>query len=240
VAEAAGAEAAGAEPVVGEAVAGEPVGGVSGEPGGAVTSGAEALRLPIEELSLPLRAYNSLRREGVHTVADLTARTPQQLLAIDNIGPASIEEIRQRLAARGLSLAESAETAGGGTAVTTGTAGATGTGEPGIEEVLSANGSGGPAAAFPAAAAGGGGPAAGGPMAGGPATGSPATASAPAAAARPTATPAPAAWQPDDDAVDLLSVAGLPVLKRVIPVAAGLVTVAVAILVRRRLRRSRS
>jgi hypothetical protein len=172
------------------------------EPAGA---GAEAASLaqPIEELNLPLRAYNSLRREGVHTVADLTGRTAQQLLAIDNIGPASVEEIRQRLADRGLSLAETPAAAPGKpAAVTAGPA----------DAVLSANGAGGPMPAFPA----------------------PAPAQAPARAA------APAAWQPDDDAVDLLSVAGLPVLKRVIPVAAGLITFAVMALFRRRRRRSRS
>ena len=61
----------------------------------------------------PLRAYNSLRREGIHTIGDLVARTPRQLLSIENIGPASVEEIRQRLAARGLGLSESAGSADG-------------------------------------------------------------------------------------------------------------------------------
>ncbi len=59
----------------------------------------------------------------------------------------------------------------------------------------------------------------------------------PAPAPAPAQPAAPAAWQPDDDAVDLLSVAGLPVLKRAIPVAAGLIAVAVVALLRRRRRR---
>ena len=79
----------------------------------AAGSAAGHLSAPIEELSLPLRAYNSLRREGVHTVGDLVARTPQELLAIENIGPASVEEIRQRLADRGLSLSEAPASANG-------------------------------------------------------------------------------------------------------------------------------
>ncbi|MGH3397979.1 MAG: DNA-directed RNA polymerase subunit alpha C-terminal domain-containing protein, partial [Streptosporangiaceae bacterium] len=70
---------------------------------------SDDLAQPIEELGLPLRAHNSLRREGVHTVADLVAKTPAQLLAIENIGPASVEDIRQRLADRGLSLAPATE-----------------------------------------------------------------------------------------------------------------------------------
>ena len=63
-----------------------------------------ALSQSIEELDLPLRAYNSLRRDGLHTVGDLVALTSEQLLALDNIGPASVAEIRHRLADHGLSL----------------------------------------------------------------------------------------------------------------------------------------
>jgi hypothetical protein len=100
------------------------------------------LAQPIEELALPIRAHNSLRREGVHTVADLVAKTPAQLLAIENIGPASVEDIRQRLADRGLSLAASAD----------GEPAASGLSEApaGTEALASANGSGGAAPAFPA------------------------------------------------------------------------------------------
>jgi carbon monoxide dehydrogenase subunit G len=181
----------------------------------AAGAGAASLALPIEDLNLPVRAYNSLRREGVHTVADLTGRTAQQLLAIDHIGPASVQDIRQRLADRGLSLAQSPATSStldeSGTLAESGTLDESGraAAEAPADAALSANGSGGPVPAFPAPA---------------PAPAQPA---------------APAAWQPDDDAVDLLSVAGLPVLKRAIPVAAGLITVAVLALLRRRRRRSR-
>jgi len=63
--------------------------------------------VPIEDLNLPVRSYNSLRREGIHTVGDLAFRTEEQLLAISNIGPASVEEIKQKLAGYHLSLAGS-------------------------------------------------------------------------------------------------------------------------------------
>jgi uncharacterized protein len=131
----------------------------------------------------------------VHTVRDLIARTPQQLLSIDNIGPASVEDIRQRLADRGLSLSQS---------------------------VGSANGSGSPGTAFPGITAA-------------PAT--PAS-EAPAAALR-TVPPSAAesSWQADNDALDLLSVAGLPVLRRALPVAAGAAVLAVVVIVIRRRRR---
>src|SRR6266567_11937 len=60
----------------------------------AETSAEDDLALPVEELHLALRSHNSLRRDGIHTVGELAARTEQQLLAMDNIGPASVEEIR--------------------------------------------------------------------------------------------------------------------------------------------------
>jgi carbon monoxide dehydrogenase subunit G len=186
---------------------------------------SDDLAQPIEELSLPLRAHNSLRREGVHTVADLVAKTPAQLLAIENIGPASVEDIRQRLADRGLSLAPAteAESAAAGVAQAATVA----------EAVASANGSGGPETALPAhadAEAHGG--------AGAPA--GPASAGAGTAPLRPVPAPAPESWQPDNEAVDLLSVAGLPVLKRALPVAGGVVAVVALALAYRRLRRRRA
>src|SRR6185437_3332722 len=107
-ADTAGAQAPAAEPAPAKAAAAEaaaaPAGAATGSAEAATPAGGDQLGVPIEELSLPLRAYNSLRREGVHTVGDLVARTPEQLLDIDNIGPASVEEIRQRLADRGLAL----------------------------------------------------------------------------------------------------------------------------------------
>src|SRR5215472_14918248 len=41
----------------------------------------DGLAQPIEELNLSLRSYNSLRREGIHTVGELAAKTREQLLA---------------------------------------------------------------------------------------------------------------------------------------------------------------
>src|ERR1700733_3750791 len=61
----------------------------------------------LESLVLPVRTYNGLRRTGIHTVDDLASQTREQLLAIEGIGPASVEEIRQKLADRGLTLRES-------------------------------------------------------------------------------------------------------------------------------------
>ena len=189
---------------------------------------ADALALPVEELHLALRSHNSLRRDGIHTVGELAARTEQQLLAIDHIGPASVEEIRQKLAERGLSLSN----AGSSTAAEQAAAGSTGgagAAAASADPAAAAADGGVPASAAPGAAAGNG--------------------AAPSRAAangdsRPAAAPGPRlgagdSRPPGDEAVDLLSVAGLPVLKRAIPALAGLAVV-VAIVLRFRLRRRRA
>jgi carbon monoxide dehydrogenase subunit G len=85
---------------------------VSGDGAEATASGSEALPLPIEDLRLPVRAFNSLRREGIHTIGDLSARNEADLLAIANLGPQSVSEIKLRLAERGLGLGRTAAEAG--------------------------------------------------------------------------------------------------------------------------------
>jgi carbon monoxide dehydrogenase subunit G len=185
--------------------------GGAAAPAAATTAaaGPDQAKTPIEELNLPVRSYNSLRREGVATVGSLTALSEQDLLAIDGLGPASVKEIRQRLADRGLTLGTSA----------------------------GANGDTGAAPASAAAAA------------------STATQTAPAAGPGPVpgATadrdlaasngllPPQGVRPPDEDALDLLSVAGLPVLKRALPaIGAALFGAILFGLLRRRRRRSRS
>jgi len=85
---------------------------VSGDGAEATASGSEALPLPIEDLRLPVRAFNSLRREGIHTIGDLSARDEADLLAIANLGPQSVSEIKLRLAERGLGLGRTAAEVG--------------------------------------------------------------------------------------------------------------------------------
>ncbi len=201
--------------------------GASDSDGGQADAGPAAgtdedLALPVEELHLALRSHNSLRRDGIHTVGELASRTEQQLLAIDHIGPASVEEIRQKLAERGLSLSTGAgDTAGGTAASGTVAAGAT---------AGTAGAAGGAAASGPGASANG------------HTATSRAAANGDSGQAAPASGPRPApaaARPPDEDAIDLLSVAGLPVLKRAIPVLGGLI-VAAAIVLRIRFRRRRA
>jgi DNA-directed RNA polymerase subunit alpha len=68
---------------------------------------AADLALLIEELNLTVRSYNCLKREGIHTVGELVARSEQDLLDIRNFGAKSIEEVKQKLTDMGLSLKDS-------------------------------------------------------------------------------------------------------------------------------------
>jgi DNA-directed RNA polymerase subunit alpha len=59
---------------------------------------------PIEELELGVRSYNCLKRVGIETIGDLTSKSDGELAAIPNFGRKSIEEVRETLAAHGLTL----------------------------------------------------------------------------------------------------------------------------------------
>src|SRR5215218_2703626 len=61
---------------------------------------------PIEELELGVRSYNCLKRVGIETIGDLVTKTETELAAIPNFGKKSIEEVRETLAAHGLTLRE--------------------------------------------------------------------------------------------------------------------------------------
>ena len=66
--------------------------------------------LPIDDLDLTVRSYNCLKREGVHTVGELVARTESDLLDIRNFGQKSIDEVKIKLHQLGLSLKDSPAT----------------------------------------------------------------------------------------------------------------------------------
>jgi DNA-directed RNA polymerase subunit alpha len=65
------------------------------------------LALPIEDLSLTVRSYNCLKREGIHTVSELVSRSEQDLMDIRNFGQKSIDEVKHKLAELGLTLKDS-------------------------------------------------------------------------------------------------------------------------------------
>ncbi len=74
----------------------------AGDVGGA-SEGDDRL---IEELEIGVRAYNCLKRAGVQTIGDLTAKSFSELTAIPNFGERSIEEVVEALNQLGLSLRE--------------------------------------------------------------------------------------------------------------------------------------
>jgi carbon monoxide dehydrogenase subunit G len=211
--------------------------------------------LPIDVLNLSTRAWSSLRHDGIQTLGDLTRRTGQQLLAIDGVGPASLSDIEARLADRGLSLAPPEGTAPAAPTPAAPTPAGTAPSAPAPPATAAASAAeklaGAPAADLNGAQQPPAGKHAGTPLDqpgadGGEAGGEDLAEVTPLRPAR-HESPAvqvpvqrePTSWQPpDNDAIDLLDVAGLPVLKRAVPAAAALIAVLLVIFgLRRRARR---
>ena len=67
-------------------------------------SSLDILKHMIEELELSLRSRRCLEALGVKTVGDLAAKTKDELMTARNFGRTSLKEVRERLAASGLSL----------------------------------------------------------------------------------------------------------------------------------------
>ena len=81
----------------------EPVALELGEVGGTRT-GSPELDLPIEDLGLSERPNNCLKRAQINTIGELLMRTEEELLALTNFGQKSLDETKQKLDERGLSL----------------------------------------------------------------------------------------------------------------------------------------
>lgn len=64
----------------------------------------ELLGRPLESLSLSERAYNTLTRQGVETVGQLSQCSRLDLLNIRNFGPNQVEEVKGKLAELDLTL----------------------------------------------------------------------------------------------------------------------------------------
>lgn len=59
---------------------------------------------PVEDMGLAFRTYNILKREGIQTVGDLTARTRDELADLRNFGQSCIDEVELVLHSSGLRL----------------------------------------------------------------------------------------------------------------------------------------
>ena len=69
------------------------------------TGGSKILDLTIEELDLSVRSFNCLKRANINTVADLITKTEDEMMKVRNLGRKSLEEVINKLAMMGLTLA---------------------------------------------------------------------------------------------------------------------------------------
>ena len=69
------------------------------------TGGNKVLDLTIEELDLSVRSFNCLKRANINTVEDLISKTEDEMMKVRNLGRKSLEEVINKLAMMGLSLA---------------------------------------------------------------------------------------------------------------------------------------
>jgi DNA-directed RNA polymerase subunit alpha len=68
------------------------------------------MEMTIEELDLSVRSFNCLKRANINTVEDLVSKTQDEMIKVRNLGRKSLEEVIQKLAMMGLSLASEDET----------------------------------------------------------------------------------------------------------------------------------
>ena len=84
--------------------------GMVATPGGVVGGAPQLppnmLDMPIEELDLPMRAYNSLKRNNIVKVGQLLQLSDDDLLRMRNFGRKSLDEMKERLRMRGFVIPE--------------------------------------------------------------------------------------------------------------------------------------
>ncbi|MDF1481336.1 DNA-directed RNA polymerase subunit alpha [Extensimonas sp. H3M7-6] len=78
-------------------------GAAGGEARGAAAFDPILLR-PVDELELTVRSANCLKAENIYYIGDLIQRTENELLKTPNLGRKSLNEIKEVLASRGLTL----------------------------------------------------------------------------------------------------------------------------------------
>lgn len=67
---------------------------------------AKTLETPIEEVEFSVRAYNCLKRAGIHTVQDLVNKKENEVTKIRNLGKKSLKEVLDKVAELGLTFKE--------------------------------------------------------------------------------------------------------------------------------------
>jgi DNA-directed RNA polymerase subunit alpha len=73
----------------------------------ATVASANLLDAPIEELDLPMRAYNSLKRNSITKIGQVLSLSDEEFLRMRNFGQKSLDELKERLALRGFISPES-------------------------------------------------------------------------------------------------------------------------------------
>ena len=69
-----------------------------------VDPGVKALETPVDDLDLSVRAYNCLKRAGIHTLSDLTSMSETEMMKIRNLGKKSLKEVIDKIKDMGLSF----------------------------------------------------------------------------------------------------------------------------------------
>ena len=62
----------------------------------------KTLETSIEEIEFSVRAYNCLKRAGIHTVQDLISKKESEVTKIRNLGKKSLKEVLDKVAEMGL------------------------------------------------------------------------------------------------------------------------------------------
>lgn len=64
----------------------------------------KALETSIEDLDFSVRAYNCLKRDGIHTLQDLVNKSESEMMKIRNLGKKSLKEVLDKIRELGLVL----------------------------------------------------------------------------------------------------------------------------------------
>jgi DNA-directed RNA polymerase subunit alpha len=83
---------------------GDALNGIMSAPTASSQSFDPILLRPVDELELTVRSANCLKAENIYYIGDLIQRTENELLKTPNLGRKSLNEIKEVLASRGLTL----------------------------------------------------------------------------------------------------------------------------------------
>jgi DNA-directed RNA polymerase subunit alpha len=64
------------------------------------------LETSIDDLELSVRAYNCLKRAGIHTLQDLVNKSESDMMKIRNLGKKSLKEVLDKIKEMGLTLSD--------------------------------------------------------------------------------------------------------------------------------------